>query len=1560
MHPSSFYDLRARYIYTPLHGPYSLSEALDGLISHSLNESQDFIWIGSKRTLQHELISELSNVVDDLQDYLVYFSSRFLISSSNSSDLIKELWASYNGPKYLSVCWGALITRLVIARQIVEHNFWPHLFRPAINNLAALPRLGRLRPFVLPNASWKKSFTPASPSFPSSHVHNTPRSPQCPSESQRLPFGVRGEHPQTIPSETDPTGDKGGSTSSLRLDTTPTPSESPANRSSFNRQLCVTSLKSDCSTTCESRSLEASAQSNRHSAIQRPRSSTPAHASGTRKPGHSKGDANVGEVDEQDMGEMEVATEGEGVTTVPCTHSPPVQLTWIPGAADRELDTASTRTPSASFSSGVTHIPNSTTNLCPRPATLLQHPIPLPRSFAKANPGHPTPLSSEGQHAISSIPFHPPLTAQKRSRKAQPRRFKPSPVHSPTNFHQARLPIPSSHSISIPQSFANAIPRHPARHSLKGQRTRCPVLSTPFYFPTSAQRPTPKIQTQRFGCSSPPRYQLTPPSTPSPTNFSSSHSQRRPNTQNEHLGALLARAPPAAEAIPYISNSPSDLHCGLMHPPPSSISLPHSSTNTISRPSTRFLSKGQRPRHSISPVPIRSLLSAQKQPLKAQPQRLGPSPVHLLATPPFQRPPVNFRSTYPTSDTFQPCQVNQWSLREPPLSIVVDIPDDTSSSGHDFPSVLPAIPSDDLNRPLNIALEPCLPQTHENRSNEVFTPSNHTITSRRFCSSTPARTSETREPGDGEDNAKAAGIDEQVSREAEVVGEGEDVTEVPATANVHQGPTLPLPRSIPLPRSFANANSWHSNHPSSKEQRVQRPISSVPFHFPLTARKRLSKSQRRGFESLPISLPTSPTFHPFQQRSLDFYPCSHAFQPYRDDQWSPKESPLPVTVDNASDTALSMHDVPSVFPFPSRDLHQHHASLHSGSTTPFPPKRRCSSLSPPLCQHDNFRVRRLSRTQSNLSRASKGSRLSLSRSQLTPSSTTVSIPSSVPSQDSYQYLASPLSHPLTPVVPLKSCFPQKRENRSPEVSASLNDTMATQFFHGLAPAHVDEARELGDGKDNAKAVGIDNQVSRETEVAGGGEDITKVPGAFASPVTQDGQSRTTTSRAALTVENKGCSSPLTPNTQPPVLLAPISLASPFAGRSSFQTPSTHTNCTLNVPQPNPGGTSISSISSPPMPLVDGYGDDSSSDQDSMLDPLTDCATTSSTLSLEPLEGLDELQRANAEHEPALPTTPPFQRHLFAFQTTYPTSYTFQLCQADQGLTREPPSLTTVDIATHMSSSIHDPSIPPPAPPRNLDQHSASLHPRPPTPFYPKQRSVSLFPPFCQLENFRSRQLSGSQTTESINSFGCDNHGCSSPDRQGLLAQGQLGNLEDSVTVVGTSERVTGDVEVADEGLGFTMAPSSPSSPSMVPESTSTTPSEMSPMAQLMQEYSSAETGIMSVLSLGELTPDLIVDRGKDGTRGLRRYHIVKATLDNICMVIMAQQTFVQRAAALLVEGKSQFIVDPRDTLIPILQGTNSLPQLYVAWKALMARMRLGVKTWGKYVAEYKLQVGACC
>ena len=143
--------------------------------------------------------------------------------------------------------------------------------------------------------------------------------------------------------------------------------------------------------------------------------------------------------------------------------------------------------------------------------------------------------------------------------------------------------------------------------------------------------------------------------------------------------------------------------------------------------------------------------------------------------------------------------------------------------------------------------------------------------------------------------------------------------------------------------------------------------------------------------------------------------------------------------------------------------------------------------------------------------------------------------------------------------------------------------------------------------------------------------------------------------------------------------------------------------------------------------------------------------------------------------------------------------------------------------------------------------------------------------------------------------------------------------------------------------------------------------EKSPMAHLIQEYSSAtiesqlgptETSITLVLSLEDLTPDLIVDRGDGRNKTLPRYHLANATMNNVRTAVTAQQIFLQQAAALITERKSHFVVDPGDMLIPILQGTSSLPQLYAAWKALITRMKLGVKAWNKYIAEYQLQADA--
>ena len=69
------------------------------------------------------------------------------------------------------------------------------------------------------------------------------------------------------------------------------------------------------------------------------------------------------------------------------------------------------------------------------------------------------------------------------------------------------------------------------------------------------------------------------------------------------------------------------------------------------------------------------------------------------------------------------------------------------------------------------------------------------------------------------------------------------------------------------------------------------------------------------------------------------------------------------------------------------------------------------------------------------------------------------------------------------------------------------------------------------------------------------------------------------------------------------------------------------NHTLNASHSNPGGTFMDSISSLPVPRANGNGDDTDSDhEDSLLSLVID----RSMVSLEPLNRLDALQRANAD------------------------------------------------------------------------------------------------------------------------------------------------------------------------------------------------------------------------------------------------------------------------------------------------------------------------------------------
>jgi hypothetical protein len=141
--------------------------------------------------------------------------------------------------------------------------------------------------------------------------------------------------------------------------------------------------------------------------------------------------------------------------------------------------------------------------------------------------------------------------------------------------------------------------------------------------------------------------------------------------------------------------------------------------------------------------------------------------------------------------------------------------------------------------------------------------------------------------------------------------------------------------------------------------------------------------------------------------------------------------------------------------------------------------------------------------------------------------------------------------------------------------------------------------------------------------------------------------------------------------------------------------------------------------------------------------------------------------------------------------------------------------------------------------------------------------------------------------------------------------------------------------------------------------------ENSPMARLLREYSGeggeleassvpTKTNVDLILGVSELTPHMIVDRGPEGDQRLPRYHLATLHLDRMSTVITELQIFVERAAGIIMERTNYFKIDPGDTLLPLLKGTSSLPQLRAAWLALRHRIELATKAWKKYSVEYQL------
>ena len=1010
-------------------------------------------------------------MVDDLQDYLVYFSSRFLISLSNSSDLIKELWASCNGPKYLSVCWGTLVTCLVIARKIVEHNFWPHLFRPAIHNLVALPRLGQPQSFVLPQVPLNKSSTTASAYISSSQIHTPPFPADFPSQVQCLPlFNVQCELPQMTPSKANPTVGKEDHPSSLTLDTSPTlsglhptripldcrpsnvllkspssqvyedcldedfappnhtitmqrPCSSTPDHAGETRELgnlednaklvghneqateeveivveeegvfdvpCTLSLtavsrpmsaapytidsaaphqgpsillprpnplpypfanaipqpspqptrfpsKGQCTERilssvpirspsatqkrlwntrtrrfpplhaisptirpfqrpappllhpstpfpsvvplkpcfprkCENHPDQVSPPLNNTFAPQCFHSSAPAHANGTWKPETSKGEVKVGEVDKQDMREMEVAAEREGVTTVPCTHLPPIQLTSFSGNAARELDAVSTRTPSASsFSSGGPYIPNSTANLHQQPTLPLPHSALHPCSFANAisrcSARFP-PNRQQSQHLTQ----HPQLSTE-HSVSFTPH----GQCISNSNLHQCwgrSIPSPHSYNKADFQSSTCSTPSSTSRF------TSAAPLSTVSPSSTTSQ-PTTNLHSE--------------PTMPLPRSIPLPHSFAKAIPR--HPACLSPKRRHAQQSVsdplyfPSISPTPArDFYY---------------SSSLHSQPSMHFSSKR---RCSSLPRSFCQLENTRNEHSRTPSSRGAPPIRHEGFT----------SSLMPNSPYSPPCQDEQRPSKEPLSPILMDNASDLFSPVHGPHSNSPLAVSRNYPASLHSSLPSPLTLRSHFPQNAV----------RCFYNSNLVRTGKTREPGQGKDDAKAVRIDEQVSREAEVAPEGKDVvvmqcahplciplTPIQAEAAVEHIAAVPAWTLAPATTSWINSIApCISNSTPSPFQGSSTPVlrsftnanphtSSVPTHSRPAVQKQPLRSQLQRFVSSPPPTPSLQQRLPnVSSASLPSYACP----PCQVEQLSPGGPRSSITADNSSNTSLSV------------------------------------------------------------------------------------------------------------------------------------------------------------------------------------------------------------------------------------------------------------------------------------------------------------------------------------------------------------------------------------------------------------------------------------------------------------------------------------------------------------------------------------------------------------------------------------------------------------------------------------------------------------------------------
>ena len=133
------------------------------------------------------------------------------------------------------------------------------------------------------------------------------------------------------------------------------------------------------------------------------------------------------------------------------------------------------------------------------------------------------------------------------------------------------------------------------------------------------------------------------------------------------------------------------------------------------------------------------------------------------------------------------------------------------------------------------------------------------------------------------------------------------------------------------------------------------------------------------------------------------------------------------------------------------------------------------------------------------------------------------------------------------------------------------------------------------------------------------------------------------------------------------------------------------------------------------------------------------------------------------------------------------------------------------------------------------------------------------------------------------------------------------------------------------------------------------------MASLLMEYMGeasnrelpTETTVTLLVTMIDLETEN-VEKIEDPNRSTSKYRLSSSLLETLQQAVVELQVFIEKAASLLEERDTHFIIDPKDTLLQILKGTTSLPQLNVAWKTIQKRLELGHHSLLKYQKQYQL------